>query len=160
MPVLRRSQKPPVVEKSYNPTLADVLAGDYYAPKQKMEVPKRKILFEEEFIKKFARREREITGYKIERDEPENYSCGYGKIFGDSNKKTQFYDAPFVMVLTREGEAVAFASYDLRGNEIEIKQIQGTYGKQEELKDLHWARALICAIEETGKKYQAKKNHS
>jgi hypothetical protein len=55
MATLRRSEKSPLVEKSYIPTLADVLAGEYYAPKQKMEAPARKILFDGEFVKKFAR---------------------------------------------------------------------------------------------------------
>lgn len=157
MAILRRSQKPPVVEMPYSPTLADVLAGEYYAPKQKMEAPARKILFGGEFVKKFAREGREIRGYAIEQDYPENYGCGYGQIFGDREKKTQFYDAPYAIVLTKEEEAVAVSSYRIRGTQIEITQIQGTYGKANELKDLYWGRALICAIEEIAKQGGIKK---
>jgi hypothetical protein len=157
MATLRRSEKSPLVEKSYIPTLADVLAGEYYAPKQKMEAPARKILFDGEFVKKFAREGKGIRGYAIEQDYPENYSCGYGMIFGDPERKVQFYDNIDAIVLTKDDEAVAFASYNRSGEKIQITQIQGTYGKQDELKDLHWGIALICAIEEIAKQGGIKK---
>lgn len=152
MSTLRRSQKPQVVERPFEGGFVDILAGNYYAPKKEPIKLQRQVLFENDFVKKFARKERTIDGYKIERDYPEEYSCGYGRIFGDTERKTQFYDNTDAIVLTKNDEAVAFASYSRYGDQIKITQIQGTYGKTEDLKDLYWGRALIRAIEEIAKK--------
>ena len=157
MASLRRSQKPLVVEHKPNFPLGGLFFDELYIPKTKTVIPERRVLFDETFVSKFSKGGREIKGYNIEYDEPEHYSCGYGKIFGDQNKKVQYYDNPFVVVLTRGNEAIAFASYNIIRDTIEIGQIQGTYGKGEELKELFWGRAIISAIEEIAKSQRAKR---
>ena len=161
MAVLRRSQKLEIELDNTPKSLAhhktDFEMRDIPQPKPLS----RKILFEEEFVRKFAKKDGKkqtrIEGYKIERDLPENYSCGYGRIFGNRERKLQYYDNTDAIVLTKEDEAVAFCSYSNNNGIVTISQIQGTYGKGNELKGLHWAKALIRAIEEMAKKCGVKK---
>ncbi|MBI5224081.1 hypothetical protein HY990_06705 [Candidatus Micrarchaeota archaeon] len=151
MKVLRRSQKPPMPEQPQ--VQHSILSLMEEPPIGRSFVPiDRKVLFGEDFLVRFARVGKSVSGYRIEHDESDGFSCGYGKLFGDPKRKTHYYDKHLAAVITKDERPLACASYDDRDGVLTISQIQGTYGEEELQKNLRWEKALIFAIEELAKK--------
>lgn len=102
-----------------------------------------------DLLERFTKKEQDetaVNGYCITRDIGPGYSRKFkdGTVFTPSS---QYYDAQYAFVLCdEEKKPLANISFKAENNAIKIMQIQGTKGKQEQLKPIKWERMLLALV--------------